>query len=84
MLLMTSPNDPVFFLHHCFVDKLWADWQAANPTQGYLPAVGTLTRHNLTDAMHPWVDQDQSVRPTDVLDHTALGYVYDTESGCAS
>ncbi len=24
----TSPNDPIFFLHHCFVDKLWADWQA--------------------------------------------------------
>ena len=24
---MTSPNDPVFFLHHCFVDKVWADWQ---------------------------------------------------------
>ena len=24
---VSSPNDPVFFLHHCFVDKLWADWQ---------------------------------------------------------
>jgi tyrosinase len=23
-----SPGDPVFFLHHCFVDKLWADWIA--------------------------------------------------------
>jgi tyrosinase len=22
-----SPGDPVFFLHHCFVDKLWAEWQ---------------------------------------------------------
>jgi tyrosinase len=22
MALMTSPNDPVFFLHHCFVDKV--------------------------------------------------------------
>ena len=27
MAPMTSPNDPVFFLHHCFVDKAWADWQ---------------------------------------------------------
>ena len=25
----TSPNDPIFFLHHCFIDKLWADWQDA-------------------------------------------------------
>ncbi len=22
-----SPNDPVFWMHHAFVDKLWADWQ---------------------------------------------------------
>lgn len=21
----TSPNDPIFFLHHAYVDKLWAD-----------------------------------------------------------
>lgn len=24
-----SPGDPVFFLHHCFVDKIWVDWVAA-------------------------------------------------------
>lgn len=23
-----SPFDPIFWLHHCFIDKLWADWQA--------------------------------------------------------
>jgi tyrosinase len=23
MLLMTSPDDPVFFLHHCFIDMRW-------------------------------------------------------------
>jgi hypothetical protein len=22
-----SPADPIFFSHHCFIDKLWADWQ---------------------------------------------------------
>lgn len=25
-----SPIDPLFFLHHCFVDKLWAQWQWRN------------------------------------------------------
>ncbi|RKP25486.1 hypothetical protein SYNPS1DRAFT_3983, partial [Syncephalis pseudoplumigaleata] len=25
---MRSPDDPIFWLHHSFVDKLWADWQA--------------------------------------------------------
>jgi hypothetical protein len=29
MVTMYSPNDPVFFLHHAFIDKLWADWQAS-------------------------------------------------------
>jgi len=24
---MQSPNDPLFHLHHAFVDKLWFDWQ---------------------------------------------------------
>ncbi|OSX80882.1 hypothetical protein BU14_0031s0054 [Porphyra umbilicalis] len=32
--LGVSPNDPAFFLHHAFVDKLWADRQArADPTE---------------------------------------------------
>lgn len=25
---MYSPNDPLFWMHHSFVDKLWYDWQA--------------------------------------------------------
>lgn len=29
MLPGTSPNDPVFFLHHCNVDRLWWNWQRA-------------------------------------------------------
>jgi hypothetical protein len=38
-----SPNDPAFWLHHCFIDKVWADWQAAHPSEDYLPAT-TVTR----------------------------------------
>ena len=25
----SSPADPLFWLHHAFIDKLWADWQAS-------------------------------------------------------
>ena len=75
----TSPNDPVFFLHHCFVDKMWADWRAQNPSQGYAPVSGGPAGHNLNDAMFPW-----TTRPADVLDHHALGYQYDDEPIIAS
>jgi tyrosinase len=28
---MISPSDPVFFLHHAMVDKIWNDWQKLRP-----------------------------------------------------
>lgn len=78
MLPPTSPNDPVFFLHHCFIDKLWADWQAAHPGEPYVPGDGEsadLDGHRLSDAMYPW-----STTIADTLDHRAMGYVYDTDA----
>ena len=37
-----SPNDPIFFLHHANIDRLWGDWQLeknhwSSPYKGYLP-----------------------------------------------
>ncbi|MEU8621915.1 tyrosinase family protein [Streptomyces sp. NPDC048623] len=68
-----SPNDPVFWLHHAFVDKLWADWQARHPASPYLPAAGTPNVVDLHDPMRPWND----VTPADMLDHTRH-YTFDT------
>ncbi|KAI9291217.1 Di-copper centre-containing protein, partial [Neoconidiobolus thromboides FSU 785] len=28
---MYSPNDPIFYLHHVFIDLLWFEWQERNP-----------------------------------------------------
>jgi len=72
----TSPNDPVFWLHHCYMDKLWADWQAMHTDQyAYLPDVGARTGHNLNDRMAPWNEK----RPADVLNTWDLGYHYDND-----
>ncbi|MFF8831739.1 tyrosinase family protein [Streptomyces sp. NPDC015131] len=38
MLGGASVNDPVFWLHHSFIDLVWSRWQRKNPRAGYLPA----------------------------------------------
>lgn len=78
----SSPNDPVFFLHHCFIDKLWADWQALHPAETYLPVAGAPAGHNLNDPMAPFSVGGTVVTPASVLDHHALNYAYDTEGIC--
>lgn len=86
MVPMTSPNDPVFFLHHCFIDKLWADWQQASEAlwqqQGYPgsapqynPVSGGAPGHNLDDVLRPW-----SRKIRDVLSTSALGYAYEAST----
>ncbi|MDJ0346192.1 tyrosinase family protein [Streptomyces sp. H10-C2] len=62
-----SPNDPVFWLHHCYIDKLWADWQRRNPGSAYVPAAQTPNVVDLHEAMKPWND----TTPADMLDHTS-------------
>ena len=68
----TSPNDPVFFLHHCNIDRLWSDWQAAYPETLYAPQTGGPAGHNLADVMHPW---DGTILPgvATVSDGLSLG-----------
>ncbi|MEE9394254.1 MAG: tyrosinase family protein [Planctomycetota bacterium] len=71
----TSPNDPVFFLNHCNVDRIWEAWMAnhgrvyrPSPTEG--PA-----GHRLNDQMVAILGE--SMRPEDVLDPTEW-YDYDS------
>ena len=32
MVARYSPIDPIFYMHHCMVDKAWWDWYNGNPT----------------------------------------------------
>ena len=55
MAQMTSPNDPIFFLHHCQVDRIWAQWQQEHPgNANYNPLNNGGYGHRLTDRMWPW------------------------------
>jgi tyrosinase len=77
MLPMTSPNDPVFFMHHCMVDKMWHEWQLRFPNQGYLPVSGGPFGQNLNEQMSDTPVASIGSRPIDVLDSTAIGISYD-------
>jgi len=77
----TSPNDPVFFLHHCYLDLLWERWKRQHPTSDpYYPVSdapgldrqSTLVFH-AADGLAPWsgtwtVDQ--------VINSENLDYTY--------
>ena len=71
MLLPTSPNDPVFFLHHANIDRLWAEWQAAHPGKTYEPKSG-YSGNTADSAMAPFGD----VSPQRVENISDLGYRY--------
>jgi tyrosinase len=77
MLPASSPNDPVFFLHHCNVDRLWEAWMQRNG-RVYLPGgsvAGAPAGQRLNDPIQsPF---GQPVTPAQVLDMTAT-YTYDT------
>ena len=60
----TAAFDPVFFAHHCQIDRLWYLWQVENGNGGF-PA-------ELLD--EPLVPFGKTCR--DVLNVQALGYEY--------
>ena len=84
----TSPNDPVFFLHHCNIDRLWAVWEQKNAAQApYLPdnataAANGLTRLNELMSTFGRTATDRyfgvDVRPADVINSKAITW-YDSD-----
>ncbi|MEV0272376.1 tyrosinase family protein [Hamadaea sp. NPDC050747] len=76
----TSPNDPLFYLNHCNVDRLWEAWLARNGRR-YQPGDGDEqipTGQGLNDTMVTLLGEP--LRPADVLD-AGHWYSYDTLPG---
>jgi tyrosinase len=75
--IQTAARDPLFFLLHCNVDRLWARWQWLNqrfdtanpdtyPSQGTVGDPGSRRAgHNLKDTMWPWNQVTGTGAPND-------------------
>ena len=73
MAATDSPHDPVFYLHHCWIDLLWAQWQLLNPGAAFVPSGPGL---GLNDPMH-----SVTTTPADVIDHRGINiYHYPPDS----
>jgi tyrosinase len=80
MLPSTSPNDPIFFMNHCNVDRIWEAWmqKPGGPGRVYLPgdtAPVSLRGHRLNDSMSSLLSAPAT--PAPMLDMASL-YVYDS------
>lgn len=72
---LTSPNDLIFFFHHCNIDRLWTEWQASGHagTPFYPgPASGEDEGHKLNDAMWPWIGSRTQYTPNDLPNDAAI------------
>ena len=78
MAANTSVNDPVFWLHHTNIDRLWSIWMERHGPS-YLPESGGPLGHNIDDLMWPYEGIGIEATPRRMLDTKALGYVYDTD-----
>ena len=72
MATASSPHDPTFYLHHTFIDMLWAQWQLRNPGAPFVPSAGA---PDVGDHLHPW-----STTVGDVLDHRTIN-IYSYPAG---
>jgi tyrosinase len=69
MTAATSPNDPIFFLHHANIDRIWWTWQQRWGIANYQGPPG----RGQTDLM-PYLLDD--VTPAQVFHIHGLGYTY--------
>jgi tyrosinase len=83
-LFETAALDPVFWMHHCNVDRLWEtfanDLGHGYPFQNGV-GTGTQAHHSWTDQQFRFLQPDSTIRTwtaPEVLDIGTLGYVYDS------
>lgn len=74
----SSPGDPLFYLHHCFLDKMYWDWQQQN----YLARRGDITGTRLPDNRGGRVKLTDILNMMGVIPNKTIRAVMDTKQLC--
>ncbi len=69
----SSPGDPMFYLHHCMVDKVWGDWFRENPTSTGTGLNTSMRTFNEYPGFPNTIDATDYVNPRDLK----LWYAHD-------
>uniref|UniRef100_A0A183BW73 ShKT domain-containing protein n=1 Tax=Globodera pallida TaxID=36090 RepID=A0A183BW73_GLOPA len=92
--LPTAPQDPVFFMHHCFIDYIWEQWrlkwqsrtqrETEFPTDREVDACSGSVNYRLSATMRPFQDPVVLNRVGLSNDYTDFLYTYAPRPTCQS
>lgn len=81
-----SPNDPIFFLHHAMLDKVWSDWQHRRPENRmafYGGSVKSIQNASIYEqypnGAPPFLQLDSPVPGDGLWEGTTIGEVMETQ-----
>ncbi|GAB4535360.1 MAG: tyrosinase family protein [Haliangiales bacterium] len=77
-LSSANPNDPIFFLHHAQVDRMWAAWQEQNRQSGDPDRAVDDGNPGYPDSWRGPLFNWPDVAASELFDYRGLGYQYDS------
>ncbi|MGO9490373.1 MAG: tyrosinase family protein [Solirubrobacteraceae bacterium] len=79
--ILTAAQDPIFWLHHANIDRIWADWSGAPGAAHQDPQEPSWLGQSFS--FFDEQGRSTSMRCEQVLETVAIGYRYDTQPSLA-
>ncbi|XP_062917594.1 tyrosinase-like [Mobula hypostoma] len=83
-----ASNDPIFLLHHAFIDKIWEDWLRAHPDRFHMYPLHSLVPegHRWDSYMVPYLPPVRNIdyyKPSVHLGYTYANSAYEEQDAAA-